>query len=149
MSVPAGDRRVFVDTSAYYAAVDRRDASHAAVAATMPTLLAEHRQLTTTNAVLFELHGLLLNRLGRRVALETLGELRASQSVVRVRERDESRAEAILAQYDDKDFSLTDALSFAVMERLGIQSTLSLDRHFAQFGWTVVPLVPAARGARR
>ena len=122
MRSPEEYRRVFVDTSAYYAAVDRRDASHAAVASTMPALLAEGRQLTTSNAVLFELHGLLLNRLGRRVALEALRELRASQTVERVRERDETRAAAILAQYDDKDFSLTDALSFAVMERLGIQT---------------------------
>jgi predicted nucleic acid-binding protein len=149
MSASERDRRVFVDTSAYYAAVDRRDASHAAVAATMPVLLAERRQLTTTNAVLFELHGLLLNRLGRRVAWETLGELRASQMVVRVRERDETRAEAILAQYDDKDFSLTDALSFAVMERLGIRTAFSLDRHFAQFGWTIVPLAQAERETQR
>lgn len=102
MSTREWDQRVFVDTSAYYAAVDRRDNSHAAVAATMPALLAEGRQFTTTNAVLFELHGLLLNRIGRRVALETLNDLRASQTVVRVRDGDETRAEQILTQYDDR-----------------------------------------------
>ena len=149
MSAPEGNRRVLVGTSAYYAAVDQRDASHPAVAATLPILLAERRQLITTNAVLFELHGLLLNRLGRRVALETLDELRASQTVVRVRGRDETRAEAILVQYDDKDFSLTDALSFAVMERLGIQTAFSLDRHIAQYGWTLVPLTQAERRTQR
>jgi predicted nucleic acid-binding protein len=148
MRPPEADSRVFVDTSAYYAAVDRRDASHAQVAATLPELLAAHRQLTTTNVVLFELHALLLNRLGRRVALETLRELQASQTVVRVRERDETRAEAILTQYDDKDFSLTDAASFAVMERLGIRTAFTLDRHFAQFGWVIVPLEEIGRGAR-
>jgi predicted nucleic acid-binding protein len=119
------------------------------VAATLPELVAAHRQLTTTNVVFFELHGLLLNRLGRRVALETLRELRASQTVVRVRERDEARAEEILIQYDDKDFSLTDAASFAVMERLGIRAAFTLDRHFAQFGWELVPLVETRRGGRR
>jgi hypothetical protein len=35
VSAPGPDRRVFVDTSAYYAAVDRRDADHSAVAATV------------------------------------------------------------------------------------------------------------------
>jgi predicted nucleic acid-binding protein len=148
MSSPATDRRVFVDSSAYYAAVDRGDASHAAVAATMRRLLAERRRLTTTNAILVELHGLLLNRIGRQVAFDALVELRASQTVVRVRERDEVRAEAILAQYDDKDFSLTDALSFAVMERLGIGTAFTLDRHFAQFGWAIIPLEEAARSGR-
>jgi predicted nucleic acid-binding protein len=119
MSASHADPRIFVDTSAYYAAVDGRDASHAVVAVTMRQLLAEPRKFFTTNAVLFELHGLLLNRLGRRVALEAIGELRASQTIVRVRERDELRAEDILAHFQDKNVSLTDALSFAVMERLG------------------------------
>ena len=140
---------VFVDTSAYYAAVDRRDASHAAVAATIRELFATRRRLTTSNAVLFELHGLLLNRLGRRVALATVGELRVSQTIVRVRERDETRAEEILTRYEDKDFSLTDALSFAVMEPLGIGAALTLDRHFAQFGWVIIPVAEVGQGTER
>ena len=59
--------------------------------------------------------------------------------MVRVRIQDERRADEILARYDDQEFSLTDALSFAVMERLGIREVFSLDHHFAQFGWLVVP----------
>ena len=55
------------------------------------------------------------------------------------------RAEDILAHYQDKTFSLTDALSFAVMERLGIQAAFSLDRHFAQFGWEMVALAEPGR----
>jgi predicted nucleic acid-binding protein len=68
MSASETDLRVFVDTSAFYAAVDRRDASHGIAPATMRDLSTGRRRLITTNAVLFELHGLLLNRLGRRVA---------------------------------------------------------------------------------
>ena len=70
----------------------------------MHELFAARRRLTTTNAVLFELHGLLLNRLGRHVALATLSELRVSQTIVRVRERDETRADEILSRYEDKAF---------------------------------------------
>lgn len=51
--------------------------------------------------------------------------------------------------HDDKDFSFTDALSFAVMERLRIRTAFSLDRHFAQFGWTLVPLERGEREAQR
>ena len=103
-------------------------------------LNAEPQRFVTTNAILFELHGLLVNRLNRKIALATLGALRVSQTVVRVRVRDAARAEAILMQYDDEAFSLTDALSFAVMQRLGINRTRSLDQHFAQYGWQIVPL---------
>ena len=51
---------------------------------------------------------------------------------------DEARAKAIVRQYDDKDFSLTDASSFAIMERTGIQHAFTFDRHFAQYAFTVL-----------
>jgi predicted nucleic acid-binding protein len=140
MRSPTSDRRVFADTSAYYAVADRDDASHEGAAATMQRLRIGRRRLITTNAVLFELHGLLVNRTDREAALDILINLRASQTIVRVRERDEARAVEILARYDDTDFSFTDALSFAVMERLGITTAFSLDRHFAQYGWQVIPI---------
>ena len=41
-------------------------------------------------------------------------------------------------KYQDKDFSLTDAISFAVMERLQITQAFTFDRHFAQYGFTLV-----------
>jgi len=59
-------------------------------------------------------------------------------TIVWVTPRDVQRARAIIYQYDDKDFSLTDATSFAVIERLRIPTAFSFDRHFAQYGLTVL-----------
>lgn len=133
-------RRVFVDTSAYFAVANRRDASHGPAATLMPRLVAERRPLFTTNFVLAELHALLLTRLDRRVAARVLAETDASEltTTVRVSARDERRAREIVFGFADKDFSLTDATSFAVMERLRIATAFTLDRDFAQFGWTTL-----------
>jgi uncharacterized protein len=60
----------------------------------------------------------------------------SSTVVVRVRATDEASAKQILFRYDDKDFSFTDAISFVVMERLGIRTAFTFDRHFAQYGFT-------------
>ena len=47
-------------------------------------------------------------------------------------------------QYQDKDFPLVDAISFSVMERLGISVAFAFDQHFTQYGWTA--LTPALLG---
>jgi len=59
-------------------------------------------------------------------------------TIVRVTDEDEQRARAIIRQYADKDFSLTDTLSFAVMERLHIPAAFTFDSDFAQFGLQVL-----------
>ena len=132
--------RVFVDTSAYFAAVNRHDAGHESAATYMQGLVDARRRLVTTNFVLAELHALLLTRLDRRVAARVLAEVDASAltTVVRVAARDERRAREIISGYTDKDFSLTDATSFAVMERLHIGQAFTLDRNFLQFGWALL-----------
>jgi predicted nucleic acid-binding protein len=33
---------------------------------------------------------------------------------------------------------MCDAVSFAVMERLGISAAFTFDAHFAQYGWSVL-----------
>ena len=52
----------------------------------------------------------------------------------RVDEDHEARAWEIILAFSDKDFSYTDATSFAVAENLGISEALSLDHHFHQYG---------------
>lgn len=58
--------------------------------------------------------------------------------ILRVRASDEERAKQILFQYDDKDFSFADSISFAVMERFDIRLAFTFDRDFAQYGFTVL-----------
>jgi predicted nucleic acid-binding protein len=59
-------------------------------------------------------------------------------TLVWVTPADVARARTIIYQYTDKDFSLTDATSFAVMERLGLRLAFTFDRDFAQYGFTVL-----------
>lgn len=103
----------------------------------MREVIAERRNLFTTNFIPVELHALPLARMNREIAVRVLTEVENNRltTVVRVSARDERRARAIILQYDNKDFSLTDATSFAVMERLVISQALTLDQDFVQFGW--------------
>lgn len=134
-------RGVFVDTSGYYASVDRRDGRHSHAQSTLVWLLESQRWLFTTNFVLAEIHAMLLTRLNRSVAAQVLSDIDRSDAltVIRVNVADEARAREIIHQYQDKAFSLTDATSFAIMERLGIRDAFTFDRNFAQYGFSMIP----------
>ena len=130
-----------VDTSAMYATLDASERDHAEARAIVARLARERWRLFTTNYIVAEIHALVLVRVNRAVAERALNELDASPTtIVRATEADEQRARAIIKQYQDKNFSLTDAITFAVMERLGIDRVFTFDRNFAQYGF--VPLHP-------
>ena len=132
-------RRVLVDASAYFALLDQDDANHAQARTISHRLIAEGWRLFTTSFVLAETHALLLNRLSQEIATRFLREMDHSPTtLVWVTPADVERAKTIIYQYDDKDFSLTDATSFAVMERIRVPAAFTFDRHFAQYGLTVL-----------
>jgi predicted nucleic acid-binding protein len=49
---------------------------------------------------------------------------------------DERRSRQINLNQSAKNYTLTDATSFAVMERLRIGEAFTFDRHFAQYGFS-------------
>lgn len=128
-------KSVFLDTSGFYAALNRKDAAHREARRLFSQAREERWSLFTTNFVVAETHALILIRRGRSHAWRFLQSIYAgSINVVRVEEQDERRARSILERYADKDFSYCDAISFAVMERLGISEVVSFDAHFRQYG---------------
>lgn len=98
--------------------------------------------LLTTNFLFDEAYTLILSRLGRARAVTWGLKLKESTLVqlTRVTEENEDLAWKIILAHEDKDYSYTDATSFAVASSLGIGDVLALDRHFVQFGgFTVRP----------
>jgi predicted nucleic acid-binding protein len=136
---PSVRRRAFVDTSAFFAISNARDVQHPIARAIANHLRRGNWNLSTSNRIVAETHALLLARAGRHVAATTLAEIdRGDITIIRVSEVDEQRAREIIYQYDDKEFSLTDATSFAVMERLHIPFAFAFDHHFTQLGMTLI-----------
>jgi hypothetical protein len=48
--------------------------------------------------------------------------------------REEQLGKEILVRHADKDISLCDAISFAVMELRSVRAAFSFDKHFGQYG---------------
>jgi predicted nucleic acid-binding protein len=124
-------RGVLWDSSAILALLDAEDADHARAVAIAGQIASERRPSFVTNYIEVEAHALLLRKLGRTLAREWL--LTAGLPVVRVLPQEEDRAREIIARHSDKDWSLCDAISFAVLDVRGIRRAFAFDRHFLQY----------------
>lgn len=148
---PRGERYgrspvIFIDTGAFFSVFDRSDVFHNQAARYLQRCGQEGHRLVTSNFVLAESHALVLSRLGSSQARKFLQSVLQGKVVVeRVSEIDEDRARGILFRYVDKTYTYTDSTSFAAMERLGIERAFTFDRHFAQYGFGMVPGLPRRR----
>lgn len=132
---------VFLDTSALYAVLDGDDASHQVVTEAWRGLLAAEAPLHTSSYVLVELEALLQRRL-RLAAVDALTTFVLRWvSITWVDERVHEQATAALLGAGKRDVSLVDHASFIIMRKLGVRTAFTLDGHFAQQGFGVVPEV--------
>ena len=125
-------RSVLWDSSAILALLDADDADHDQAVATARQIASEKRPSFITNYIEVETHALLLRKLGRALARDWL--LTGGLAVVRVLPDEEHRAKEILARHGDKDWTLCDAMSFAVLDARRIRRAFTFDRHFRQYG---------------
>ena len=129
-------RSVLWDSSAILALLDADDADHARALSVAGDIAAERRPSFITNYIEAETHALLLRKLGRGMAREWL--LTGGLSVVPALPAEEQRAREILARHTDKDWTLCDAISFAVLDARRVARAFTFDHHFRQYGRTQV-----------
>jgi hypothetical protein len=129
---------VFVDTSAWYALVNRKDPDHERTRAVVEESAG---LLLTSSFVLDETVTLCLRRLGHAAAVQVGTALRDPHSVqlVRATAADETQAWDLFRSRTDKQYSFTDCVSFALMRRLGVTTAAALDDDFRREGLEVVP----------
>jgi len=128
---------VFADTAFYVALVNPRDAVHDAAVAFSEGFLDK---TLTTEYVLVEVGNWLARSGDRDVFVELVRRLRAAPNAT-ILAGGPDLFEAGLALYShrgDKGWSMTDCISFAVMQRHRLTEALTTDRHFEQAGFKVL-----------
>ena len=125
---------IFVDTVYWLALLNKTDRWHA------PALeWSSHieEQLVTTDAVLTEVADAPCRADRRRWAVETLRAIRADRSITSVPGSAKLFTEGLklYAACHDKDWSLTDCMSFVVMKDRKLERALTADVHFVQAGF--------------
>lgn len=125
-------RGVLWDSSAILALLDADDADHERAVPIARQIASQRLQSFVTNYIEMEAHALLLRKLGRALAREWL--LTGGLPVIRALVEEEDRAREIIARHSDKDWSLCDAVSFAVLDARRIRRAFTFDHHFVQYG---------------
>lgn len=131
----------FLDTGYIIALEAADDQHHAAALQHWRGYVPSRPQLVTTSFVLDEV-ATFFNSRGRHAKAVEIGErLLGSPSVRLVHVNEDLFGEGwtYFRRREDKRFSLTDCLSFVLMERLGIETALAFDAHFVQAGFRTLP----------
>jgi predicted nucleic acid-binding protein len=123
---------VLWDSSAILALIDADDADHARAVVVARQVADDRRPSFITTYIEAETHALLLRKLGRAIAREWL--LTGGLPVLPVLREEEQRAKLILARHTNKDWTLCDAISFAVLEARHVARAFTFDHHFLQYG---------------
>lgn len=132
--------KVFVDTHYWIAVLDIRDPWHEAALEARRNI--SDSTLVTSDEVLIELLNAFSGRgsLFRRLASSFVYRLRREPGLL-ITEQSRESFDAGLILYDgrqDKRYSLVDCISMTTMRRLGVESVLTHDHHFAQEGFNIL-----------
>ena len=130
-------KAVFADTSYYLALVNSLDRFHSATCRWTSSFVGTS---VTTAWVVSELANAMSQACNRPFFLSLLHDLRTDGRVTIVPPTKElyDRGLDLYAHRLDKDWSLTDCISFLVMEDHRLQDVATLDRHFAQAGFNIL-----------
>jgi predicted nucleic acid-binding protein len=128
---------VFVDTFYFLALVNPRDQAHARALA---FTAAFQGQMLTTVWVLAEFGDAMSDPRNRLEFIATLNDIRANPQMTIVPPDQALFDEGVqfYANRLDKEWSLTDCISFVVMQREGITDALTGDHHFEQAGFVAL-----------
>ncbi|RPJ49623.1 MAG: PIN domain-containing protein [Acidobacteria bacterium] len=136
---PAMD--LFVDTSAWFALIDKNDQNHRRAAEFLHQLSETPILFHLTDYIVDETTTLLRIKVSHRRAVAFLDYLKTGANIVRSHVSPDLLVEAenLFRRYKDKKWSLTDCVSFAYMDQEGLQDVFSFDANFREYGKQIHP----------
>ena len=136
------ERAVLLDTSALEAIIDQRDQYHKNAVRCLHELFDLSYPLYVTTLTISETHRRLLYKpqLDDSKAFQFLeSRYDGSVNIVRPLEEDETGAIKYIGRFKDQKVTFADAISMAVMIRLGLRKIFSFDWHFTLLGFQIIP----------
>jgi len=134
-------KRLFVDTSYVLALFNTADEFHEK-AKELKLLTARPNTLVTTEAILLEIGNSLAKQNVRRKCATIINGFYKSENieVAPITTALIKEGLDLFEKRQDKDWGLTDCISFVVMHKYGIRQALTADDHFTQAGFKALLL---------
>jgi predicted nucleic acid-binding protein len=131
------EAEVFLNTAYAIALSSPNDQFHTRAVDLADQLEALETRLVTTRAVLLEIGNALSKQRYRQAAVQLLDSLETDPKVdiVPVSEPLYARALQLYRERPDKEWGLTDCVSFLVMRDRSLSEALTTDEHFQQAGF--------------
>ncbi len=131
---------VFLDTAYAIALSAPSDEHHEEAVLLSEQLEREGTRLIATRAVVLEIGNALAKLRYRKAAAELLESLESDPTVeiIPISEELYKRAFEIYRERQDKEWGITDCISFVVMQERGLQAALTTDEHFEQAGFDAI-----------
>jgi len=133
---------VFLDAAYAIALSSPTDQYHKRAKALAEQLEADGTQLVTTRAVVLEIGNALAKQRYRAAAIDLLNSLETDPDVeiVPISEGLYKQAFQLYQERLDKEWGITDCISFIVMQDRGLIKALTTDEHFKQAGFQALLL---------
>jgi predicted nucleic acid-binding protein len=130
----------FLDTAFAIALASKSDVFHQDAIELAKSLKTTRARLVTTRAVLLEIGNALSKQRYREGAATLLGALEADPQVhiIALTNQLYHQAVGLFRARPDKEWGLTDCMSFVVMQQMNITDALTTDDHFRQAGFRVL-----------
>ncbi len=140
MASPNVPKAVFVDTSAWVALLNKSDDCHEQAVLLHQILLRSAKQLITTELVFAETGGS-FSKASFHTVVHDLRSSFVSVSPYRLIAASKellNQGWSLFRQYNDKDWSLVDCVSFTVMKKMHVRYAFTFDHHFRQAGFEIL-----------
>ena len=133
---------VFLDTSYIIALSSLRDQHNQHAVKIANQLKKDKTRLVTTQAVILEIGNALAKQRYRNFVIELISSLEADTNVeiIPISEDLYKRAFQLYKDRLDKEWGLTDCISFIIMQDRGLVKVLTADEHFQQAGFQALLL---------
>ena len=129
---------VFIDTSAFYALMDRSDSYHEKAKKLWAFLLEKNSSFKTTNYIIIETLALIQSRLGFEAAHLYAGDILGLVDILWVDEPRHNLAFELWLSLGRKKLSLVDCISFITMRHYSLENVFGCDRHFDEQGFKIL-----------